>query len=244
MSEAEGRHAAPGGSGAGRSRPDGPGGQPEAPDGPEGTRPLPVVDPGPPGEHAAGPPPGPAAAAPGRAKRFWSSRRVPSGITALLALGGTGLLLYDVAAVRAGRHAMAWRTRLAHELATRPLDDTWVIAGAAVAAALGLWLLVLALSPGLRQVLPLRPGPGRVRAGLDRDAAALVLRDRALEVPGVRSARVAVTRRRAKVRVDSHFRELDDVREDLDAVLGDANHGMGLERRLRLSLAVRRAGKG
>lgn len=180
----------------------------------------------------------------GRARRFWSARRVPAGITALLVLAGAGLLLYDVAAVRAGRRAMPWRVTVARELARRPLDDTWILAGAAAATALGLWLLLLAVTPGLRQVLPMRPGPGRIRAGLDRDAAALVLRDAALEVPGVRSARVSVGRRKAKVRALSHFRSLDDVRDDLDAVLGDARDGLGLRRPPRLSLAVRRAGKG
>lgn len=237
MSEPEHRHAAPGG----HRRPSGPAGHRPAPG---DTQPLAPISPGTPGEYASGPPPDAAPGPPGRARRFWSSRRVTSAVTAVLAFCGTGLLLYDVAAVRAGRKAMSWRVRLAHELATRPLNDTWVITGAAIATALGLWLVALALSPGLRQVLPMRPGAGRVRAGLDRDAAALVLRDRALEVPGVRSARVAVTRRRAKVRADSHFRELDDVREDVDTVLGDTNDGLGLERPLRLSVAVRRAGKG
>ncbi|MDI5963093.1 DUF6286 domain-containing protein [Streptantibioticus silvisoli] len=208
-------------------------------DDPAGAGPVPPLNARVPEEHAEpGPRPG------GRGKRFWSPRRLPALITALLVLAGSGLLLYDVAAVRAGRRAMAWRVRVARELATRPLDDTWVLAGAALAAALGLWLLVLAATPGLRQVLAMRPGPGRIRAGLDRDAAALVLRDRALEVPGVQSVRVAVGRRRAKVRAESHFRALDDVRDDLDSVLGDARRGLGLQRPPRLSLAVRRAGKG
>ncbi len=243
----------PADAGPGRPADAGPGRPPPGPAGPGDTQPLPTLPGGStvpvePGRRDDGPPPGsapPGEAAPpaGRARRFWSSRRVTSGITALLALAGTGLLLYDVAAVRAGRHAMRWRTRLADELATRPLDDTWVLTGAAVCAALGLWLLQLALSPGLRRILPLRPLPGPVRAGLDRDAAALVLRDRVLEVPGVRTARVSVSRRRAKVRVDSHFRDLDDVREDVRTVLGSADDGLGLARRLRLSVSVRRGGK-
>lgn len=220
MTDSGRRHAAPG---AGRMG------------APGDTRPLTPGGPGAPRDLA-----GPSAGA----GRFWSPRRVPSGITAALVLVGSGLLLYDVAVGRTGRDAMRWRVRLTDELATRPLNDTWVITGAAVAAVLGLWLLLLALTPGLRQVLASRSGPGGVRAGLDRDAAALVLRDRAMEVPGVRTVRVAVTRNRAKVRADSHFRELGDVREDLDAVLVEARRGLGLDNELRLSLAVRRAGKG
>ncbi|MET9663661.1 hypothetical protein ABZY11_44300, partial [Streptomyces sp. NPDC006510] len=60
-----------------------------------------------------------------RAGRFWSARRVPAAVLALVTLGGAGLLLYDVAAVRADRPAMRWRRALADELAERPLGNAW-----------------------------------------------------------------------------------------------------------------------
>ncbi|MBU6533652.1 DUF6286 domain-containing protein [Streptomyces mayonensis] len=178
-----------------------------------------------------------------RAGRFWSARRVPAGIVALLLLLLTGVFLYDIAAVRTGRPALGWRRDLARQLAERPLDDIWVLVGASVAAALGLWLLVLALTPGLRRVLPMRRTHRDVRAGLHRDAAATVLRDRAMEVSGVQSARVRMRRRRARVRALSHFRELDDVRADLDGVLDDAVRGLGLARPPAVSLRVARPGR-
>ncbi|MDT3400777.1 DUF6286 domain-containing protein, partial [Streptomyces sp. B1866] len=158
---------------------------------------------------------------------------------------------------------------LADELATRPLDDAWVLGGAAGAVVLGLWLLALAATPGLRALLPMRrdasapagpppagqaDGPGEpdavrlapedIRAGIDRSAVALVLRDRAMEVAGVRSVRVDVSRRRVRARARSHFRDLDDVRADLAAVLGDGIRQLGLARRPRLSVDVRRPAKG
>ncbi|CAM5669167.1 putative cuticle collagen 80 [Streptomyces afghaniensis 772] len=179
----------------------------------------------------------------GREGRFWSARRVPAGIVALLLLGLAGLFLYDIASVRADRPVMSWRRELARQLAERPLDDTWVLVGAGVAAALGLWLLVLAATPGLRHVLPMRRTHADVRAGLDRDAAATALRDRAMEVAGVHSVRVRVRRRRADARAVSHFREVDDVRTDLDAVLTDAIRGLGLSRPPALSVRVRRPGR-
>jgi hypothetical protein len=188
----------------------------------------------------------PATGEPGsvRAKRFWSSRRVPAAITAAVALGLSGLFLYDIAAVRADRKAMAWRKTLAEQLATRHLDNVWIIVGAAVAAALGLWLLVLALTPGERGVLPMvRRGPHGVRAGLDRHAAELVLRDRAMEVAGVRSSKVAVSRRRVKVRASSHFRDIDDVRRDLAAGLERAVHRLGLAKEPSLRVHVQPAEK-
>ncbi len=179
----------------------------------------------------------------GRAHRFWSTRRVPAGIVALLLLLLAGAFLYDVVSVRTGRDALGWRRDLARQLAERQLDDIWVQIGAGVAAALGLWLLLLAVTPGLRRLLPMRRTHRDVRAGLHRDAAADVLRDRAMEVAGVQSARVRMRRRKARVRALAHFRELDDVRTDLDGVLDDAVRGLGLARPPAVSLRVARPGR-
>ncbi|MFE0047756.1 DUF6286 domain-containing protein [Streptomyces albireticuli] len=189
------------------------------------------------------PPGGPEDGPVGRAGRFWSVRRLPAALVAAVVLGTAGLFLYDVAAVRAGRPAMSWRRRLAHELASRRLDDVWILAGAAVAVLAGLWLIALAVTPGLRRVLPMRREHADVRAGLDRGAAALVLRDRAMEVAGVRSVRVDVGRRRVRARARSHFRDLDEVRADLDTVLADGVRQLGLARRPGLSVSVRRPAK-
>ncbi|MFJ5043825.1 DUF6286 domain-containing protein [Streptomyces sp. NPDC088719] len=177
------------------------------------------------------------------AGRFWSARRVPAALLALVLLGGAGLLLYDIAAVRADHPAMQWRRSLADGLAERRLDDVAVLVGAGVAALIGLWLILLALTPGLRDLLPMRRDRADVRAGLDRTAAALVLRDRSVEVSGVQSVRVSMGRRKAKVRAFSHFRELDDVRTDLDAVLEKAVRELGLAKPPALSVQVHRPAK-
>ncbi|MET7455554.1 DUF6286 domain-containing protein [Streptomyces sp. NPDC005574] len=175
--------------------------------------------------------------------RFWSARRVPAAVVAVLILFVAGVFLYDIAAVRAGRPGMRWRRELAGQLAERPLDDTWVLVGAGVTAALGLWLIVLALTPGLRAVLPMRRPHADVRAGLHRKAAAVVLRDRAMEVSGVQSVRVRTRRKKADVRAVAHFRELDDVRADLEAVVADAVRGLGLARPPAQAVHVARPGK-
>ncbi|WP_435849000.1 DUF6286 domain-containing protein [Streptomyces lavendulocolor] len=174
----------------------------------------------------------------GGGHRFWSARRVPAALLALLVLAGAGLLLYDVASVQAGRPGMRWRRDLADDLAARQLDDVAVVAGAGVAVALGLWLLLLACTPGLRSVLPMRRGDEPLRAGLRREAVEAVLRDRAVAVAGVQSARVRARRRKAVVRAVSHFRELDHVRTDLDAVMRDAVTELGLARPPHLSVHV------
>ncbi|MFJ4894407.1 DUF6286 domain-containing protein [Streptomyces sp. NPDC088788] len=178
-----------------------------------------------------------------RQGRFWSARRVPACVLAILLFVIAGFFLYDVAAVRAGRSALELRKWFARQLAERPLDDTAVLVGAGIAAALGLWLILLAATPGLRDVLPMRRTHRDVRAGLHRGAAAMALRDRAMEVAGVQSVRVRVKRRKVDVRAVSHFRELDDVRADLDSTLTDGIQGLGLSRSPGLAVRVVRPGR-
>ncbi|MFB7585451.1 DUF6286 domain-containing protein [Streptomyces sp. NPDC056169] len=209
------------------------------------TTPAPAPGPHPPSGEAeeAGPPdsvpvladaPGP------RVRRFWAVRRIPAAVLAAVVLGGAGLLLYDVAAVRADRSAMAWRHELADTLASKPLDSATVLTGAALAVLLGVWLLILAATPGLRAVLPMRREHADVRAGLDREAAALALRDRAMEVSGVQSVRVRVGRAKVGVRAVSHFRALDEVRADVETVLATGVDELGLAHPPALTVRVTR----
>ncbi|MET9534036.1 MULTISPECIES: DUF6286 domain-containing protein [unclassified Streptomyces] len=211
----------------------------------DSTRRLPVLEKDPAGPSGPGsatayaPVPGSG----GRARRFWARRRTPAALLALVVLAAAGVLLYDVSAVRAGRPAMHWRRVVADDLATRPLDSIWIKVCAGVVMAIGLWLLILALTPGLRSLLPMRRDSPQVRAGLERDAAALVLRDRAMEVSGVQSVRIRMKRSRVKVRARSHFRELDDVRADLNNAMATGITGLGLASRPRLSVRVSRPAK-
>ncbi|MFJ7586361.1 DUF6286 domain-containing protein [Streptomyces sp. NPDC097617] len=177
-----------------------------------------------------------------RVRRFRSVRRVPAALTALVLLGVAVLFLYDLAAVRADRPGMSWRRDLADLLATHTPADLGVQLIAGAAALVGAVLLLLALAPGLRGILPmLPPDPGAgVRAGLGRKDAAQVLRDRAMEVSGVRSVRVRVRRSHVGVRATSHFRELDDVRADLDAALAVGIEELGLAHPPQPRVRVRR----
>ncbi|GAA2895836.1 DUF6286 domain-containing protein [Streptomyces mexicanus] len=192
------------------------------------------------------PPPNRAADVHGRrrtTRRPWSARRLPAALVASVIVVGGGAALIDVVAVRAGRRAAAWRSGLAQELATRPVDDVWMLTGAAVAAAAGVWLIVLALTPGRRRLLPLRSpagcSPPRLRATVDRDSAAALLRDAALHVPGVGRAEVRVRRHRIKARADARFREPEQVKEDLVTVLHEERDRLALSRSPRIVVRVR-----
>ncbi|GGQ02518.1 hypothetical protein GCM10010215_30120 [Streptomyces virginiae] len=197
-------------------------------------------------------------------RRFRSARRIPAALVALLVLGVAGLFLYDLAAVRADRPAMAWRRELAHRLEVHTPADLGVQLAGGVLVLAGVVLLLLAFTPGIRRILMMRSpdqdgdqdadgdagrdgdqdaaGAARppLRAGIGRKDAAQVLRDRAMEVPGVRSARVRMGRSRVRVRATSHFRELDEVRADLDAVIAVGIEELGLVHPPRPRLRVRR----
>ncbi|MFD4256458.1 DUF6286 domain-containing protein [Streptomyces sp. NPDC058534] len=202
------------------------------------TQRLPTLDKQAPGSQDA--PSGAPAESEGPTRRFWSLRRVAALLLSALLLAGLALLLYDVVSVRLDRPGMTWRRALADELATRQLRDVWIRVGAIAAAVLGLWLLIHAFTPGMRRLLPMRPQDPHTRAALERSAVGLVLRDRAMAVPGVQSARVKVKRRKAKVRAVTHFRDLQDVRADLNAALQSGIDSLGLAHPLGVSLRVGR----
>ncbi|WP_221510252.1 DUF6286 domain-containing protein [Streptomyces sp. 3211] len=181
----------------------------------------------------------PAAGRRSAARRPWSARRIPAALTALIIAVAAGILLFDVIRVRAGQAAAGWRLRLADELAARPLDDPALLIGAAVIAVIGLWLIVLALTPGLRRQLPLETPDAEMRAVLDREAAELKLRDAAMRVPGVSTAKVRFFRHRIEARADVRFRAPVDVKADLLVALQEALDRLGLARPPSLDVRVR-----
>jgi hypothetical protein len=124
-----------------------------------------------------------------------ATRTGPAFAVVAVALVASGALLYDVIAVRTGHPARRWRAQLAHQLAIRHLDDTWVRTAAGIAALLGLVLLWLAFAPGMRHWLPL----GRPGATIDRKAVATLIEAGAVRLPGVHGALVTVKRHHTKV---------------------------------------------
>ncbi|MFJ8056765.1 DUF6286 domain-containing Asp23/Gls24 family envelope stress response protein [Streptomyces sp. NPDC096142] len=140
------------------------------------------------------------------ARRWWSGRRTPVTLLTLLATVACGALAFDLIQVHtAHRTASAWRVSAVHWLADHgPGDPVVVIAGAAVAL-IGVWMVVLALTPGLRHRSTVVAAAERVDAAVDRSAVESLVRDTVGDVPGIASVRVRARRRRVTVRTRLAF---------------------------------------
>ncbi|MGW2224236.1 DUF6286 domain-containing protein [Streptomyces formicae] len=175
------------------------------------------------------------------ARRPWSQRRLPMGLFALTAAAASGVLLYEVVSVHvAGRPAARWRVELVDWLSRHgPGVTATDLAAAAGVFALGVWLLILAVTPGKRRRVPLAaPGPG-VHATLERAAAAALLRDAVSDVPGITRVRVRMGRRGARVRARLGFGDRDAARDAVRRAALAAADGFGLARPLKLRVRVR-----
>ncbi|MGW3361105.1 DUF6286 domain-containing Asp23/Gls24 family envelope stress response protein [Streptomyces bungoensis] len=186
---------------------------------------------------AAGPGPSPATARAPR--RLWSRRGLPvAGIAAAGALV-CGALTADLVRVHtAHRPASAWRVSAVHWLAGHGPGDPSVVAAGALTALLGLWLVVLAVTPGLRHRSTLRAPAPRVVAAVDRTAVESLVRDAVGEVAGVGPVRVRARRRRVAVRAGLLFGERADARAAVTAAAGGALATCGLRRSPRLRVKV------
>ncbi|MFD8701779.1 DUF6286 domain-containing protein [Kitasatospora sp. NPDC059648] len=183
-------------------------------------------------------PTGPVAGAARKVPRPRAGRAVTAALVATAVLVAVGALLYDVVAVRAGQPARRWRAQVADELATRHLDDLWVLVGAGVSILLGGWLLWLAIAPGLRRWLVLRPYGG-TEAAIERAGIGHLLTDRAAGLTGVDRLRIRVGRRRVRVSVSGPVDPAlvqRQLREELGRV--------GLARPLRLDVRSWRGAAG
>ncbi|WP_432110229.1 DUF6286 domain-containing Asp23/Gls24 family envelope stress response protein [Streptomyces sp. AA1529] len=169
---------------------------------------------------------GPSAAARRAPRRSWSARRAPAAVLALSAAAGCAAVTADVVRVHvAHRPAAAWRTRTVEWLSVHGPDEMPVVVGSAVVAVLGLWMLVLALTPGRRHRFTLAAATPVGNVAVDRSTVAALLRDTVGDVEGVAAVRVRVGRHRATVRASLAFGDREQAREQAasaaHAVLAD-----------------------
>ncbi|MFC8825536.1 DUF6286 domain-containing Asp23/Gls24 family envelope stress response protein [Streptomyces sp. NPDC057137] len=174
--------------------------------------------------------------APRAGRRPWSERRAPAAVFALIGAVVSGALLADVVAVAVGRAPSDVRVRTLDWLTSHGPADTVVAVGAAVATVAGLWLVFVALTPGLRGRLAM----SGTRAGIDRPAAAALVRHRAADVPGVSRVRVTAGRRRIAIRARLSFGDPVGARDVLTRVSQDVVTGLGLAKPPRVRVRVSR----
>ncbi|UNS99916.1 Asp23/Gls24 family envelope stress response protein [Streptomyces tubbatahanensis] len=175
-----------------------------------------------------------------RAARPWSQRRVPMALLILLGLLACAVLLADVVSVHASdRSPSPWRKDLVEWLSGHGPGDASVAVSGAVAAVAGLWLAWLALTPGLRRLLPASPPGQGTRVTLERSSVAILVRDAVSTVEGVARVAVRCGRRRVRVRAAVSFGERDVARKAVRGAAAEALGGCGLARPPRLRVTVR-----
>ncbi|MET4927527.1 DUF6286 domain-containing protein, partial [Streptomyces sp. PSRA5] len=191
--------------------------------------PTPADEPGEPAESAE-------SVAPRAGRRPWSERRAPAAVFALIGAVVCGALLADVVAVAVGRAPSDVRVRALDWLTSHGPADTAVAVGAAVSTVAGLWLVFVALTPGLRGLLAM----SGVRAAVDRPAVAALVRHRAADVPGVSRVRITAGRRRIAVSARISFGDPGEARDVLTRVTRDVVTGLGLAKPPRVRVRVSR----
>ncbi|MGY1499551.1 DUF6286 domain-containing Asp23/Gls24 family envelope stress response protein [Streptomyces sp. QTS52] len=139
-------------------------------------------------------------------RRWWSRRRIPVAVLSAVAALGCGALAFDLVRVHtAHRTAAAWRTSAVDWAAGHGPGDPAVVALGGLTALLGVWMIVLALTPGRRYLFTVRTSAAHVDAAVDRSAVEALVRDAVGDVDGVGAVRVRVRRRRVGVRAGLAF---------------------------------------
>ncbi|QBI52718.1 DUF6286 domain-containing protein [Streptomonospora litoralis] len=146
-----------------------------------------------------------------RPRRSW-----PALIVGVLVLGVAALAAAEVASALAGAPMRNAVTTAADGYAAETRwSDPVVQVASAVAAAIGLLLILAALVPGRGRFTALRTGDPALVVGLSRSALRRTLAAAAQDVGGVRGARVSVGRRRVRVRIRTDLRDAPELRGEV-----------------------------
>ncbi|MEU1529099.1 DUF6286 domain-containing protein [Streptomyces fagopyri] len=165
------------------------------------------------------------------------------GTTALA--GGAGAVLcgavaFDMIQARAAhRPAAVWRTGTPDWPSGHGPGDTSVVLLGAGLALSGLWLTVLAVTPGRRRPLTLSAPGTRLDAAADRSAVAASVRDAVAEAAGIGPARVRVRRRRVVVRAGIAFGDRTTAHAHVTAATRRVPAGWRPRRAPRVRIMVR-----
>ncbi|MFD9791530.1 DUF6286 domain-containing Asp23/Gls24 family envelope stress response protein [Streptomyces sp. NPDC059070] len=172
-------------------------------------------------------------------RRWWSQRRVPVAVLTALAAVPCGALAFDLAQVHtAHRATAAWRTRTMAWLSEHGPGDPAVVVFGALTALLGVWLILLAVTPGRRRQSTVLIPAARVDAAVDRSVVQLLVRDAVADVAGIGAVRVRVRRRRVTVRAALCFGDRAATRDRVTSAARAALTACNLRRGPRLRVTV------
>ncbi|MFD4248922.1 DUF6286 domain-containing protein [Amycolatopsis thermoflava] len=131
-------------------------------------------------------------------------RSLPASLSAVALLAASALVATSAIQMLAGRQPLISYDAVAETLHTTRWDSWGALLAGAVAAALGLVLLLAAVLPGSATVIPLDDDGNGLDAGASRRGLRTTLSAAAAGVDGVSRARLAVRRHRvtANVRTD------------------------------------------
>ncbi len=166
-------------------------------------------------------------------------RRTPVTLLTLLATVACGALAFDLIQVHtAHRSAAAWRMSAVHWLSGHGPGDPAVVIAGALMGLIGIWMVVLAVTPGLRHRSTVRTAAERVDAAVDRSAVESLVRDAVGDVPGIASVRVRARRRRVTVRTRLAFGDRTIAHAAVTAAARAAVTSCRLRREPRLRVTV------
>ncbi|WP_427921556.1 DUF6286 domain-containing protein [Streptomyces sp. cg40] len=172
-------------------------------------------------------------------RRRWSQRRLPMALVALAAAAAAGALAFDMVMVHtAHRPAAGWRTGILHRAAEHGPGEPGVVVGCGAVAALGLLLIVAALTPGHRGLLTVACDP-RLGAVVDRRAVAALVRDAVAATAGIGAVTVRVRRHRVAVRARLAFGDRTTARDEAREAARRTLEDCRLRRVPRLRVTVR-----
>jgi uncharacterized protein DUF6286 len=183
----------------------------------------------------------------GRATRraFRPRRVVPAVVVAVLTAVAAFLVMVEVIAALVGRSAavlpVTWLARLGR---TAYWDDPRVLAGAAALAALGLFLLAVALWAGRPRAVTVRCEDPDVLMGLATPSVRRYAEDAATGVDGIVDATAVARRRRVRVRATSPLRDAEGLTDEVRRAVERRLDELALLRPPRLSVTVRSRGGG
>ncbi|WP_031050295.1 DUF6286 domain-containing Asp23/Gls24 family envelope stress response protein [Streptomyces sp. NRRL F-5650] len=184
-------------------------------------------------------PPAPEGDAGRTPRRWWSERRVPVAVLTAVGAAACGALAFDMVQVHAAhRTAAAWRAGTVDWLSGHGPGDPAVVAAGVLTALLGVWLILLAVTPGRRHQSTVRAPAARVDAAVDRSVVRSLVRDAVADVAGTGAVRVRVRRRRVGVRAGLRFGDRARTRDAVGSAAGAALAACELRRVPRLRVTV------